>query len=139
LQPAKPVKKSLDPLEFLSQFEHEGPIDMVNQFKFREQANYPDNREEPERTGMEAFSIYAQQLTPILEDCGGCIRLWEGEVHFDITGNGSDTWDLMMVVRYPSRKALMKLFSHPGFAKIHHHRQAALTDSRTYICTSRSS
>jgi uncharacterized protein (DUF1330 family) len=126
--------KRSNPVEILQQLEHDGPIDMVNHFRFRETALYSPDSGEPTRSGREAFALYAQSLGPVLEAAGGCVRIWRGKVHFEITSEGADTWDEMMVVRYPSKAALLGLFANPAFAAIHHHRAAALADSRTYIC-----
>jgi len=129
------VNSAPDPIAFLQSFAFEGPIDMVNLFRFREQARYPDHLGEGHRSGREAFALYVSALGPILEACGGCTPVWRGSVHFDITGGGTDTWDEMLVMRYPSRHALLRLLRSPEFAAIHHHRAAAISDSRTFICT----
>ncbi len=128
------ANKLLSPVDALQQLAHAGPIDMVNHFRFHETAHYPEGSDEPVRSGREAFAIYAQSLGPVLEAAGGCVRVWRGKVHYEITREGADTWDEMMVVRYPSKAALLGLFANPAFAAIHHHRAAALADSRTYIC-----
>ena len=128
----KPVA---NPVAFLATFEFEGAIDMVNLFKFRDRARYPEGSGEPERSGREAFEVYARLLAPVVATCGGCEPIWRGRVHFDATGGGTDTWDEMLVMRYPSRQALIQLLRSPEFAAIHPHRSAAISDSQTFVCT----
>ena len=113
----------------------DGPVDMVNQFRFHPTARYAAGSSEPNRSGREAFAIYAGLLAPVVKACGGSIRVWHGQVHIEITGHDEPQWDEILVVRYPSRKQLIKLLSSPEFAHIHHHRAAAIADSRTFICT----
>jgi uncharacterized protein (DUF1330 family) len=122
--------------EILRTIDHEGPVDMVNELKFRESAHYPEGSNQPERSGREAFAEYGKLLQPILELIGGTIPIWRGKVHYEITTDGLNTWDQIMVVRFPSKAALMTLLANPDFSRIHLHRAAAVSDSRTYICTS---
>jgi uncharacterized protein (DUF1330 family) len=122
--------------EVLKTLDYEGPVDMVNELKFREFAQYPEGSNEPERSGLEAFAEYGKLLQPMLDLIGGTLPIWRGKVHYEITTDGRNTWDQIMVVRFPSKAALMALLANPDFSRIHQHRAAAVSGSRTYICTS---
>lgn len=112
----------------------DGPVDMFNQLRFHRTAHYPEASGKTPCSGREAFARYAELLTPLLAEFGGCLRIWQGQVHAELTRSG-EQWDVMMVVRYPNAAAVTGLLSHPGFHAIHPHREAAIADSRTFICT----
>jgi len=127
---------SLDSIsKVLQSLDHEGPIDMVNELKFHEAARYPEDSGEPARSGREAFAEYGKHLGSLLELMGGTEPIWRGRVHYEITTDSVDTWDQIMVIRFPSKTALIALLAKPEFSRIHMHRVAALSESRTYICT----
>jgi uncharacterized protein (DUF1330 family) len=130
-----PQSKPPGHIQFLTELNHDGPVDMVNLFKFHDIAQYEEGSKEPERTGREAFATYVRELKPIVKPAGTGTEIWRGAVHFDLTANSTDTWDEMLVVRYPSRAALIDLLSSKAFHHIHHHRAAALADSKTWVCT----
>lgn len=111
----------------------DGPVDMFNQLRFHEVAQYAEAAGEKPCSGREAFARYAQLLGPLLAELGGCVRIWQGSVHGELTRSG-EAWDVMMVVRYPNPASVSGLLQHPGFHAIHHHREAAIADSRTWIC-----
>ena len=46
--------------------------------------------------------------------------------------NGKDRWDLMMLVRYPSRKAFLEMANNPEYLKVHAYREEALEDAVLY-------
>lgn len=129
-QDSKPSAGPLDTFDSLP----DGPVDMFNQLRFHAQAQYPENSGESPCSGREAFARYAGLLAPLLAEFGGAVRVWQGRVHAELT-RSSEPWDVMMVVRYPNAAAVKGLLLHPGFHAIHHHREAAIADSRTYICT----
>jgi uncharacterized protein (DUF1330 family) len=120
----------------LESLDHEGPIDMVNGLKFHKTAQYPEDSGEPRRSGREAFAVYRKLLDSKLKLMGGTEPIWRGRVHYEITEDGTRTCDQIMVIRFPSKTTLVSLPASPEFARIHVHRAADLSESRSYICTS---
>jgi uncharacterized protein (DUF1330 family) len=51
-----------------------------------------------------------------------------------VIGPGTGEWDLVLFVQYPSRRAFLTMISDPAYLEIHHHRTAALADSRLVAC-----
>jgi len=130
------TQKMQNPITLLEQLSIEGPVDMFNQLKFRPQARYPQELAQPACTGEQAFQRYAELLQPVLPTIGGSIKIWLGRVHAELTPGNGESWDVMAVFRFPSVDALIQLFSNPDFHAVHVHREAAVANSRTFVCSS---
>jgi uncharacterized protein (DUF1330 family) len=126
---------SQNPIDLLQTLSIEGPVDVFNQLKFREAAKYPDGTDHPPCSGKQAFKRYSELLPPVLAKIGGSIKIWRGKVHAELTSGNDESWDILLVFRFPSVGALIQLFGDPDFNAVHVHREAAVANSRTFICT----
>ncbi|MEL0071263.1 MAG: DUF1330 domain-containing protein [Rhodobiaceae bacterium] len=97
---------------------------MVNLLKFKEKAEYPDGRE-TDLTGAQAYGIYTEGVTKILNSFGGDI-VFSGQVERLMLGTVEELWDAVAIARYPSREAMGKMVSSPEYAEISMHRDAGL-------------
>tara|TARA_Y100001970_G_scaffold98563_1_gene123918 strand:- start:63862 stop:64278 length:417 start_codon:yes stop_codon:yes gene_type:complete len=122
------VKNAIMPNEDqINEFSKQGedkPIYMVNLLKFKEKANYPDNRE-TDLTGEEAYAIYAEEVAGHLAKVGGK-PIFGGEVERLMLGEVEDLWDKVAIAMYPSRKAMFKMINDPDYILSAQHRVAGL-------------
>lgn len=101
-----------------------GEIHLLNLFKFREQAEYADGREST-LTGREAYDLYGQPMANILKKYGAEVVFYS-EITGLILGQVDDLWDSFVIVKYPSRKALLEMTSSAEFKALSIHREAGL-------------
>lgn len=107
------------------------PIQMLNLIKLREQADYPEGHPNHGKglTGREAYAIYKQGITPIIEGSGGGM-IWQGTLECTVTGPAGE-WDEAFVMGYPNSAAFMAMVKDPHYiAEVVPHRTAAVADSR---------
>ncbi|MEL7129044.1 MAG: DUF1330 domain-containing protein [Pseudomonadota bacterium] len=110
---------------FLSR-DQDQPIVMVNLLKFKEKATYaPDRPEAAENlSGAEAYQRYGIAVQKILADIGAR-PLFAGTAPHYMIGGGHD-WDMVALVRYPSRATMMAMGTSDAYQAIHYHREAGL-------------
>jgi uncharacterized protein (DUF1330 family) len=89
----------------------EGPVTMLNLLAFR-----PDG-------GRERYLEYGEAVTPLLEKAGGRL-LFQGAASPALLGEGS--WDLVLLVEYPTRRAFLEMIQSPEYQAIAHLRTEAL-------------
>ena len=106
----------------------DGPIVMLNLLKFRDRAEYKDGSGEPGRTGAEAYGVYSETAVKKVEGVGGGI-FFGSPAHAPVIGPDGE-WDMVALVRYPSRQAFITMVSDPEYQACAHHRTAAIADSR---------
>lgn len=99
----------------------DGPVVMLNLLRFG-----PDG-------GADDYAIYAAEVQPHLERVGGELA-WVGACSPALIGPVEGEWDLVALVRYPSRTAFLAMVTDPDYLKIARHRTSALTDSRLIPC-----
>ncbi|MEQ9143166.1 MAG: DUF1330 domain-containing protein [Parvibaculaceae bacterium] len=102
----------------------EGPVVMVNLLKFREKAQYADGRD-PGLSGQEAYQRYGAEVSRIVEDLGGRL-IYGGAVTMTLIGQVAEDWDMIALVEYPSRKAMMDMTMSDRYREIEVHRDAGL-------------
>ena len=102
-------------LKEVSELPDEGPVVMLNLLKFK-----PNG-------GAESYVKYARATEKIINDLGGQL-VYLGRAEASVIGR--DEWDLVMLVRYPSRAAFLKMGMDPKYQETAHFRTEALTDSR---------
>ena len=102
----------------------EGPIAMVNLLKFKERAEYSDERE-TNLSGVEAYGIYARGVAKTLAMVGGKM-LFFGNVSRLMLGEVEELWDQVAIAQYPSRAAMLEMMQLPEYQAIHMHRDAGL-------------
>ncbi|HWM63742.1 MAG TPA: DUF1330 domain-containing protein [Solirubrobacterales bacterium] len=87
------------------------PVTMLNLLAFR-----PDG-------GRERYEEYGAAVTPLLEKAGGRI-VFAGEPASVLLGDGS--WDLVVLVEYPTRQAFLDMIGSVEYQAIAHLRTEAL-------------
>ena len=102
----------------------DGPIFMVNLFKYKDKAEYKDGRETT-LTGRQTYGLYAEEVINLVRDHGGHEIFW-ADVSDILLGTVEALWDAIAIVMYPNRGALMAMSSSEGMKKIAMHRQAGL-------------
>ena len=106
--------------------EREGPIEMLNLIRYRDQAAYEDGRA---ATGREAYAAYSRASQPIFERVGGR-QLWVGLPELMLIGPAEEQWDLAFIAAYPSGAAFVEMVRDPDYREAVKYRTAAVADSR---------
>ncbi len=89
----------------------EGPVTMLNLLAFR-----PDG-------GRERYAEYGAAVLPLLEGVGGRV-VFQGMAGPVVLG--ADSWDLVVLVEYPSRAAFLEMVGSDEYQAIAHLRTEAL-------------
>jgi uncharacterized protein (DUF1330 family) len=92
----------------------DGPVYMLNLLEF-----LPDG-------GAERYGEYGEAVAPLLERVGGR-AIFAGRPAESLIGAGS--WDLMVLVEYPTRQAFLDMVSSPEYQEIAHLRSESLVRS----------
>ncbi len=93
------------------------PVVMLNLLKFKKDG------------GRESYVHYLKEASRFIESVGGKLLLFSRPNELI---NGTETWDLMMLVQYPSRKAFIEMTGNPEYLKIHIFREEALEKAVLY-------
>jgi uncharacterized protein (DUF1330 family) len=96
---------------------NEEPFVMLNLLKFKKEG------------GREAYFRYIKESGPFVEGVGVKV-LYFGKAKELL--NGIETWDIVMLVQYPSRKAFLKMADNPDYLKVHESREEALERAVLY-------
>ena len=102
----------------------DGPIYMVNLLKFKDRAEYEDGRA-TDLTGEEAYGIYADAVTELLEEFGGG-AMFSASIERLMLGEVEELWDKVAIAMYPSRTAMMDMMRSEKMQAIAVHRAAGL-------------
>ena len=92
----------------------DGPVYMLNLLEFA-----PDG-------GAERYGEYGAAVAPLLEKAGGK-PVFAGRPTESLIGEGS--WDMMLLISYPTRQAFLDMVSSPEYQEIEHLRSEALIRS----------
>jgi uncharacterized protein (DUF1330 family) len=95
----------------LSRRADEGPVTMLNLLLFKEDG------------GRERYLEYGEAVLPLLERAGGRV-VFQGQAAPVVLGEGS--WDLVLLVEYPTRGAFLEMIGSPAYQAIAHLRTEAL-------------
>lgn len=95
----------------------DGPVVMLNMLKFK-----PDG-------GLRSYIQYGQSVQPLIEAVGGSIE-YQAMAAESLLG-GQD-WDMIVLVRYPSRGDFLKMVESDQYQAIAHLRENALERSVLY-------
>lgn len=79
--------------------------------------------------GRKSYVRYMKEATRFVEGVGGKLLLFSRPKELL---NGTETWDLLMLVQYPSRKAFIEMIGNPEYLKIHAFREEALERAVLY-------
>ena len=104
--------------------EEDGPFVMVNLLRFKALATYDDGSE-PELTGREAYARYGAAVQACVKAVGGA-SVYAGAVTDLMLGEMDEPWDMVALVQYPSRAAMMTMVQSPEYQAIEKHRLAGL-------------
>jgi uncharacterized protein (DUF1330 family) len=92
----------------------EGPVYMLNLLEFQPEG------------GAERYAEYGAAVTPLFEKVGGK-PIFAGQPAEHLIGEGS--WDLMVLVSYPTRQSFLDMVSSPEYQAIEHLRSESLLRS----------
>jgi uncharacterized protein (DUF1330 family) len=94
----------------------DGPVVMLNLLKLKSEG------------GAEGYSAYMEKVRPLLAGVGGR-ALYAGRGAELLIGRSDENWDLVLIVEYPTRKALIGMISSPEYQAIQHLRNESLSRS----------
>ncbi len=89
----------------------EGPVTMLNLLAFKPEG------------GRERYLEYGEAVLPLLERAGGRI-VFQGPASPALLGD--ESWDLVLLVEYPTRRAFLEMIQSPEYQEIAHLRTEAL-------------
>lgn len=89
-----------------------GPVIMLNMLRFREE-------------GRPGYEEYGRLVQPFLAAVGGEV-IYAGECSTTLVAPGEHDWDMVLLVRYPSRAAFLEMVVDPAYQEITGLRSAAL-------------
>jgi uncharacterized protein (DUF1330 family) len=98
--------------------EPDGPVVMLNLLRFK-----PDG-------GRESYARYSRALVEEghLARVGGEV-LYAGDGSTALVAEDGQSWDAVLVVRYPSREAFSRMVADPDYQKVTHLRTEALEEA----------
>ena len=96
---------------------NKAPFVMLNLLKFKEKG------------GREAYFKYIGGSGSFVEKVGAKV-LYFGAANELL--NGTEDWDIVMLVQYPSRKAFLEMANDPDYLKVHESRAEALERAVLY-------
>ncbi|MCP4755585.1 MAG: DUF1330 domain-containing protein [Proteobacteria bacterium] len=102
-----------------------GPLAMLNLLRFKEKAVYADGRE-TNLTGREAYEVYSEAMTKLIEADGGQL-VYSGATNLLVIGEGDLEWDAVGIAEYSSLEGFQKIMSSPEYREIAAHREAGLS------------
>jgi len=115
---------------FQAQLDDPAPVYMLNLLRFKEHADGPDEGS----AGAEAYMRYSALAADHLARVGGEL-VWAGGCHDALIGPADREWDVVALVRYPSRAKFVEMVSDPDYLAATAHRTAGLAESRLVPCT----
>jgi uncharacterized protein (DUF1330 family) len=108
----------------------DGPVVMLNLLKFKETADGGGG------SGAAAYGRYGDAVVTMIQGTGGEI-LWMGSADQILIGDPEETWDTVVPVQYPNRKAFIDMTSTKEYESAHEHREAGLERTTVIACTPR--
>ncbi|MDO8331959.1 MAG: DUF1330 domain-containing protein [Fluviicoccus sp.] len=103
------------------------PVVMVNLLRFREVAHYKDGP--AAWSGREAYRRYSEVALVKLAEIGAEV-IFMGDAKGSVIAPPEESWDEVLLVRYPSIQVFMGMMASPDFREASKHRTAALEDAR---------
>lgn len=101
------------------------PICMLNLLRYRETAE--EGQGVDGLTGREAYEKYGKLFAALSPRYGGS-PMWMGQALNTIIG--AEDWDIVILVKYPTRQNFIDMMRDPDYQAIAKFRAAALADSR---------
>ncbi len=119
------VHSDREALAAMANADPDEPVVMLNLLRYREQAETGYGVDG--LSGREAYEIYGKRFAELFSQYGG-EPIWMGRAHNSIIG--AEEWDIVILVRYPTRRQFVDMFNAPEYLEIAPIRAAALADSR---------
>lgn len=111
------IESNEDQFKRLAENKNDEPFVMLNLLKFKKEG------------GKDAYFRYIKESGPFVEGVGAKV-LYFGKANELL--NGTQDWDIVILVRYPSRKAFLRMANNPDYLKVHEFREAALERAVLY-------
>ncbi|PSF05467.1 DUF1330 domain-containing protein [Marinobacter fuscus] len=122
------VNPSQDELKrILEDIPHDQPVVMLNLLRFRDRADYPDDSEDC--SGRDAYNRYMTEAARSVAEVGAEV-IWSGRSIGALIAPPDESWDQVLLVRYPSINAYLAMIESSEYKGVVKHRTAALQDSR---------
>ena len=93
-----------------------GPVVMLNLLRFVDDG------------GRASYDEYGRAIRPFLESVGGEV-IYFGAGSTALVAEPGQSWDAVLLVRYPSRAAFSRMVADPDYQKITHLRTRALKEA----------
>ena len=98
------------------------PVVMVNLLRFKKEFADGDG------SGWDAYSRYSKAIQPLIKGVEGAI-LWAGDIEGAAYGDlNAEHREFVVLVRYPSRTAFLKMVTSPEYAQANVHRENGVDD-----------
>lgn len=112
-------------LEAMADGDPDDPVVMLNLLRYRDAAQ-PGHGVDG-LSGRAAYGVYGQRFEELHSRFGG-EPIWMGRASRSVIGD--EDWDLVILVRYPTRRQFVEMMRDPAYQAIAPIRAAALADSR---------
>lgn len=99
----------------------------VNLYRFHLKANYPANADK-NISGEQAFASFSKVMLGLMARQGA-----HPIFSSTVVSHSQQGWDRMVIVRYPSRTALLEIFSDPSFVSASNDKWAAIEKHERFI------
>jgi uncharacterized protein (DUF1330 family) len=99
-----PIEPTPDDLRRLGASEDKGPFVLAQLLRFAE-------------GGRDTYLAYSRDASRILRDRGAQI-VYAGECIEPLTASEGQTWDALVLIRYPSRAAYVEMMSDAEFQRV---------------------
>ncbi len=93
-----------------------GPVVMLNLLKFKPEG------------GRESYAAYTKALADYLPRIGAEV-VYVGDCDTRLVAPAEHDWDVVLLVRYPSRQAFSQMVADPDYQAVTHLRSEALTSA----------
>ncbi len=135
IQTSGRIDASVEQLETLRKAEPTGPIVMINFLAFRERAVYAEPVDDADVSGSAAYARYGDLTAPLIARVGGRV-LWSGRPRTRLVGEPGE-WESVVLVRYPSRTAYLRMIQRSDYQLGTRHRDAGLERTELIVTTPR--
>jgi len=110
------VRSNEEEFRKLAESKNDEPFVMLNLLRFR-------------KGGADSYARYMEGANKHVAAVGGKM-IYLGKANELL--NGDTRWDLVMLVKYPSRKAFLKMANDPDYLEVHKYREDAVEDAVLY-------
>lgn len=111
------IQSNIGEFKALAANKNQEPFVMLNLLKFKPEG------------GRKAYMRYVVESEPFVKGVGAEV-IYFGKATEMVYG--SEDWDFVMLVRYPSRKAFLQMANDPGYLEVHKYREDGLERAVLY-------